>query len=168
MASLTIPIEIELTARSRAIMDALSKVVGPQFQDEATPSKPEGVTTPELNSGERYAGMVLDQNGTLLHHLVLMAQRPDGKLNWKDATAWAETVGGTLPTRQEQALLYANCKPHLKPEWHWSGETHDEDASCAWGCNFTNGDQFNRPQELRGLGCCRPPDSLSTSVLQFF
>ena len=95
----------------------------------------------ELFPGERYAGMVLDQDGTLLHHLVLMAQRPNGKLNWKDATAWAESIVGTLPNRQEQALLYANCKPHLKPEWHWSSETHEEDASYAWNCYFIYGHQ---------------------------
>jgi hypothetical protein len=97
----------------------------------------------ELHPGERYAGMVLDQDGKLMHHLVLMAQRPDGKLEWQEAMEWATSVGGVLPNRQEQAMLYANCKPHLKPEWHWSSETHADDASSAWGCYFDDGNQNN-------------------------
>lgn len=95
----------------------------------------------ELQPGERYAGMVLDQEGTLLHHLVLMAQRPDGDVKWQDAMDWAASVGGALPNRQEQALLYANCKPHLDAAWHWSSETYERDASYAWCCYFSDGDQ---------------------------
>lgn len=95
----------------------------------------------ELHPGEHYAGMVLDQEGKLVHHLVLMAATPGKKLEWQEAMDWAQAVGGELPTRQEQALLYANCKPHLKPEWHWSSETHADDASIAWGCDFFNGCQ---------------------------
>ena len=97
----------------------------------------------QLHAGEHYAGTVLDADGNILHHLVLMAPRPDGDLDWDDATAWAEAAGGALPTRQEQALLFANCKPHLQPEWHWSSETHESDASYAWLCFFTDGYQLN-------------------------
>ena len=94
-----------------------------------------------LQPGERYAGTVLDEHSQLKHHLVLMAQRPDGDVKWQDAMDWASSVGGTLPTRQEQALLFANCKPHLDPVWHWSSETHEGDASYAWHCNFHDGSQ---------------------------
>lgn len=95
----------------------------------------------ELQPGERYVGPVLDTDGKVEHHLVLIDQRPDGKLNWQAAMAWAEAVGGTLPTRQEQALLYANCKRHLAPVWHWSCETYEDDASYAGDCYFSNGNQ---------------------------
>ncbi len=95
----------------------------------------------ELHPGEHYAGMVLHPDGHLMHHLVLMAANPGKKLEWQEAMEWAKRIGGELPTRQEQALLYANCKPHLKPEWHWSSETHADDASYAWSCYFGNGYQ---------------------------
>jgi hypothetical protein len=95
----------------------------------------------ELQPGEQYAGAVLDAEGQHKHHLVLMAAVPDGDLNWADAKAWAEKVGGSLPDRQEQALLYANCKPHLKAQWHWSSEAHATDASYAWLCDFDGGSQ---------------------------
>ena len=94
-----------------------------------------------LDPGEHYAGVVLDEAGQVIHHLVLMAQRPDKKLTWQAACEWAASVGGELPSRQEQALLYANCKPHLEPVWHWSGEKHEDDASYAWFCYFGNGHQ---------------------------
>jgi len=97
--------------------------------------------TIELQPGEHYAGAALNEDGQHKHHLVLMAQRPDGDLNWQAAMDWAASVNGALPTRQEQALLYANCKPYLQPAWHWSSETHENDASSAWDCNFGDGYQ---------------------------
>jgi len=103
-----------------------------------------------LDPGEHYAGTILDESGQVVHHLVLMAQRPDTQLKWQEAMDWAASVGGALPTRQEQALLYANCKPHLKPEWHWSSETHTDDASYAWGCFFGFGGQNYHHESYEG------------------
>ena len=104
----------------------------------------------ELQPGERYVGPVLDADGKVEHHLVLMPQRPDGKLNWQAAMEWAESIGGAIPTRQEQALLYANCKPHLTPAWHWSSETYEDDASYAWYCSFNDGNQINNHESYEG------------------
>ena len=95
-----------------------------------------------LAPGERYAGLVLDTAGQPLHHLVLLPDEPTDKLNWQAANDWAKRIGAAMPTRQELSLLFANCKPHLQPEWHWSSEEHEEDASAAWGCVF-HGGSFN-------------------------
>ena len=95
--------------------------------------------TISLAPGEHYAGAVLDSDGNHQHDLVLMAMRPEKKLNWQNALDWAEEVGGALPTRQELSLLFANCNPHLEKVWYWSCEEHEEDASCAWDCNFGTG-----------------------------
>jgi len=139
MSGITIPIEIELTQRSKAILAALSKTISPQFQADDEPVAPAAVTALNLQPGEHYAGVVLDDNGNVKHHLVLMAARPDSKLAWQPAMDWATGIGGTLPTRQEQALLFANCKPHLEAEWHWSSETHANNAAYAWHCHFHDG-----------------------------
>ena len=138
MNAITIPIEVELTPRSKAVMDALYQALAPQFQSPP----PVAVPAIELQPGEHYAGVVLDADGKVMHHLVLMAQKPTGKLSWQDAMDWATSAGGHLPTRQEQALLYANCKPHLQTVWHWSCESHEEDASFAWFCGFHDGNQY--------------------------
>jgi hypothetical protein len=59
-------------------------------------------------------------------------------------------VGGDLPNRQEQALLFSNCKPHINPEWHWSNQTHESDASFAWICNFLDGFQDDLHKSYEG------------------
>jgi len=102
-----------------------------------------------LRPGEHYAGVVLDAQGQHLHHLVLMAAAPDGELNWAAAMAWAESVGGVLPTRKEQALLFANCKQHIEAGWHWSSE--QAGASYAWCQYFSYGYQgyLHKGAELR-------------------
>ena len=122
----------------------LSKLIA-QFKADA--AKPMTWVYPEVHiplaPGERYAGAVLNETGHIQYHLVLMAARPEGKLEWQAAMDWAASLDGELPNRQEQALLYANCKPHLQPVWHWSSETHEDDASFAWGCTFSNGGQYD-------------------------
>jgi len=93
-----------------------------------------------LQPGEHYAGALLNADGTIASHLVLMAAMPDDKLQWQAAMDWAQIVGGELPSRAEMALLYANCRDHVgHDDWHWSRDTHATNASCAWGCNFHYG-----------------------------
>ena len=92
---------------------------------------------------------MLDADGNVKHHLVLLPNRPDADLTWQAAMDWAASVGGQLPDRQEQALLYANCKPHLQPEWHWSREEH-QNASRAWLCNFDDGSQHFTYKSFEG------------------
>ena len=120
----------------------LSKLIA-QFKADA--NKPIQWIFPEvrieLAPGERYAGPVLTETRHVDYQLVVMAQRLDSKLNWQDAMEWAQRIGGSLPSRQEQALIFANCKSHLEPDWHWSSETHANDASYAWSCLFADGYQ---------------------------
>ena len=95
--------------------------------------------TIELRPGDQYAGLVLKDDGTPSHHLVLMAARPDERLAWQAANDWAAAVGGTLPTGREQSLIHAHCRAHIKHAWHWSSESFEEDALRAGCCNFNYG-----------------------------
>ena len=104
----------------------------------------------DLASGEHYAGVVLNANGQHMHHLVLMAAQPSKDLAWSAALEWAGRAGGALPTRQEQALLFANCKPHLQPRWYWSCEEHESETSYAWHCNFNDGYQTSYHKSYEG------------------
>jgi len=91
-----------------------------------------------LAKGERYGGQVLNDDGTLSHHVVLLpGQATD--VTWDDAKAWAASIGGELPTRQEQALLFANLKGKFEGRIYWSGT--QSSSSSAWSQHFSNGCQ---------------------------
>jgi len=103
----------------------------------------------ELAPGELYVGAVLDADGLISHHLILLPGEAED-VSWQDATAWAEKAGGTLPTRQEQALLYANRKSEFASAWYWSSETHKADGSYAWGQYFSTGGQLLTLKSFEG------------------
>ena len=103
----------------------------------------------EMHPGERYAGVVLDDDGFVSHHLILLPDEADS-VSWPDAKAWASKAGGELPTRQEQALLYANLKGEFKEAWYWSGQEHEDDGSCAWDQSFYDGYQDGTHKSYEG------------------
>jgi hypothetical protein len=93
-----------------------------------------------LQPGERYAGPVLDADGFIRHHLILLPGEAEG-VDWEAAQTSAADMGGVLPTRQEQALLYANLKSEFKAVWYWSSEQYESDSSYAWNQFFFIGFQ---------------------------
>lgn len=93
-----------------------------------------------LSAGEHYAGAILNDDGTIAHHVVLLPGDRES-INWKDAIAWAAEVGGELPSRREQALLYANLKGKFVETWYWSAEQHESNGEYAWFQNFGFGSQ---------------------------
>ena len=100
--------------------------------------KSTALTMPALKKGEAYAGILL-KDGKPSHHLVLLPG--DEQKNWKDATAWAKKKGGELPTRKEQALLFANAADKFQQRWYWSSEEYAGNADYAWIQNFSYGYQ---------------------------
>lgn len=103
-------------------------------QDQATPK----FNLPALGApyeGGSFQGVTTQPDGTHVAVVLLPDQASD--VTWPDAVKWAESVGGVLPTRPIAALLYANCKPLLRPLWHWTSEEYD--ASYAWVCGFGYG-----------------------------
>lgn len=116
------------------------------------------ITLPILAPGETYAGLILNDEGTPTHHLILAAG-DEADLTWEQAKAFAEKAGGELPTRQEQSLLFANCKKQFEEDWYWSGEQHASYAGYAWYQYFGSGGQgFNHfDDELRARAVRRLP-----------
>lgn len=98
------------------------------------------ITLPELPAGQLNAGLVM-QDGKPSHWLILLPEAPTSCLNFNDATAWAESIGGELPTRQEQSLLFANLKDQFEADWYWSGEEYKSDSGYAWSQYFGSGTQ---------------------------
>ena len=98
--------------------------------------------------GGIFAGLTTKPDST--HCAVVLLPGGGTDLTWKKAKTWAEEQGGELPSRPVAALLFANCKPHLQPRWHWSCEEHEEDASYAWTCTFNSGNQFSYHKSYEG------------------
>lgn len=94
---------------------------------------------PELNPGEIYAGAIGDTAGNL-HHVILLFGDNDAA-TWQHQKEWAASIGGELPTRLEQALLWQNCREHFKKDWYWSVEEHASEAGWAWFQGFDYGSQ---------------------------
>jgi hypothetical protein len=89
----------------------------------------------KLTHGETYSGVLLGKDMAASHHLILIGDAAEN-INWVYAQAWALTVGGELPTRREQALLYANLKEEFKLNYYWSCEQHATESGYAWTRHF--------------------------------
>ncbi|MDR9052113.1 DUF1566 domain-containing protein [Burkholderia multivorans] len=109
-------------------------------QPRATEYYVDAVTIP-LAAGEKIAGQILFEDGSLSHYLILLPGDAE-ELTWGEATAWAVEQGGELPTRREQSLLFANLKSEFEPTWYWSGERHESNSGWAWYQTFGLGNQF--------------------------
>lgn len=97
--------------------------------------------------GGLFAGVTTTPDG--VHHaVVLLPDKPDGRLTWKKAVDWAEKRGATLPTRPVAALLFASAKDQFEPEWHWTGESVD--GSYAWFQYFIIGIQDSLLKSYKG------------------
>lgn len=100
--------------------------------------------TINLAPGEHYAGLVIGKDGEPSYHLVLLPGQADD-ITWYKAMEWAGKQGGeyvaSLPTRREQALLYANLKEEFEEFAYWSCEAHESESGWAWNQYFGYGRQ---------------------------
>ncbi|KVV22337.1 hypothetical protein WK80_22375 [Burkholderia multivorans] len=103
------------------------------------------IELPETAEGEIYVGLLGDRDGNA-YHLVLLPG-DDGERNWKDSKEWAASIGGDLPDRLEQAMLWANCRSEFKRDWYWSSEA--EGSGWAWCQFFLYGGQYHGAQSTR-------------------
>jgi hypothetical protein len=83
--------------------------------------------------------------------VILLPNKAQERMTWQQSMAWADEVGGQLPSRPVAALLYANAKAQFEPDWHWTNEEYG--ASYAWLCHFRNGAQSYRHKSYEG--CAR-------------
>ena len=103
----------------------------------------------QLQPGEIYAGLLLGADGAPDQHIFLLPGAVE-ETTWPDAVTWAQSIGGELPTRREQALLFANLKGEFKQAWYWSGEQHEALADYAWFQYFGYGGQGNYLKSYSG------------------
>ena len=114
-------------------------------------------TTPTIADGETYIGAIVKADGAG-HHIVLLPG--DNKAaSWQAQMEWAKSIGGDLPSRIEQAMLFAYHHDAFKPTWYWSNEQHAAYSDCAWYQSFYNGLQaYSSPDgKLRARAVRRVP-----------
>ena len=96
------------------------------------------ITKPEIKEGERYIGATVSAEGVVTHIILLPG---DKNLNWEKSKEWAESIGGDLPNRIEQAMLYATAADEFKKDAYWSNTKHASDSDYAWSHVFVIGYQ---------------------------
>lgn len=99
--------------------------------------------------GGTFAGVITQPDGTSVA-VVLLPAKPDKRLKWDAAMAWAEEQDGQLPTRPIAAMLFANVKSEFEETWHWTNEPLIDDASHAWHCYFISGYQNYLNKSIAG------------------
>ena len=107
------------------------------------------IQKPPINEGESYVGLIGQANGEAYHLILLPGDNDDA--TYQHQMDWAKSIGGDLPDRIEQAMLFKHFKSEFKEVWYWSNETHQRDSSLAWCQSFNLGAQghYRKDGELR-------------------
>lgn len=110
-----------------------------------TTKTPETIPLPRMHStyaGATVMGVMAGENGQPDYLLLDLGVEPEKDVTWDEAKAWAASVGGELPTRREQAMLFANRREgQYKPRWYWSCEPSAGEERSAWSQLFFFGNQ---------------------------
>jgi hypothetical protein len=112
---------------------------------------------PPLAEGEIYVGAIGDTAGDIYH--VILLPGDNDAATWQAKMDWAKSIGGDLPTRVEQAMLWANHRDQFQKDWYWSNETHHTESGWAWYQSFGIGLQHDtlKDDELRARAVRRLP-----------
>ncbi|NYH21420.1 DUF1566 domain-containing protein [Paraburkholderia bryophila] len=94
---------------------------------------------PPLADGEIYLIGLVDANGDVEHTILLPGDNDDA--SQAEQLAWAQSIGGDLPNRIEQAVMLAKFRDRFQKDAYWSNETCDWNSSCAWFQGFGGGGQ---------------------------
>lgn len=98
---------------------------------------------------ETYIGFYSDKDGNRVDFWLLDGDNDDD--THEAQLEWAKSIGGDLPNRIEQAILWANHRDQFQKDWYWSNETHHTESGWAWFQYFDDGGQLygSRTFELR-------------------
>lgn len=105
------------------------------------------LTIPAINEGEIYVGSYGDAKGNLIHFVLLPGDNDDA--TWQEQIDWAKRIGGDLPNRIEQAMLWANFRDQFQKRAYWSNESHHDDANYAFYQTFCYGIQTSNRKGSR-------------------
>ena len=97
------------------------------------------ITLPALKKGEVYKGIIVDESGKPLRHVIELFGA-HGSADWKKAGELAKKAGYALPGKREGALLRAS-DPFGQSGWFWLAEQYEGGADYAWAQSFYSGCQ---------------------------
>ena len=97
------------------------------------------ITRPSLADGETYIGIIGNQHGHVYHLIRLPGDNDDA--TFTDALKWAKSIGGDLPSRIEQAMLWADRRDQFRKDWYWSNEVGHVNTNYVWYQCFVLGQQ---------------------------
>ena len=103
--------------------------------------------TPTTKEGEKYAGTIINPDGSGRHIYLLPGDNDDA--SQQQQMKWAESIGGDLPDRVESALLFNQSADEFKKEAYWLNETHKHEAEWAWYQLFYDGHQDDYRKDLK-------------------
>ena len=100
------------------------------------------LTAPPLADGEIHVATI-QIAGQAPYHLILLPEHPEDEMTHQAATEWARSIGGELPNRAEQALMFAHNSVQFYRDWYWSNTLHESYPGYAWCQNFGSGSQYD-------------------------
>lgn len=118
------------------MLESASEVIGKIDPSSLSPSIP----TFDLNEGEIFLGYYGGPDGRCVRVVLLPGDADPA--SWKKQMAWAQSIGGDLPNRIEQAMLFAYLRDEFRREWYWSNQLADFDNAYAWFQSFSYGGQY--------------------------
>ncbi|RQT74787.1 DUF1566 domain-containing protein [Burkholderia cepacia] len=106
------------------------------------------IQLPPLAEGEIYLGGFVNASGDVEHVILLPG---DIRATWHKAKEWAESLGGDLLNRYEQALAFAKHPDLFEKTAYWSNAEDAEYPGWAWYQSFYGGNQIitHQHHELR-------------------
>jgi len=105
-------------------------------------------TEPILADGEIHVATI-QIAGQAPYHLILLPCHSKDEMIHQAATEWAAGVGGDLPTRPEQALLFAHQRDQFDRDWYWSNTLYESGPDSAWCQYFHDGYQSSGRRLLK-------------------
>jgi len=103
------------------------------------------IAKPTMNEGETYIALIGNANGEA-YHLILLPGDND-RARFDTQLEWAKSIGGDLPDRVEQAVLFKHFKSEFQEAGYWSNtvcepDDDEEESSWAWSQTFGYGSQY--------------------------
>ena len=143
-----------IAQRENVIIDGNGLTVIPtENQPTLTAESPARVWRPEMNAGEVYAGVILgDANHSDYHLILLSGEHRVGMLH-KEATAWAASIGGHLPSAHDASLLSTNAYHAFLPGDYWTSDV-SEDGKIAISQGFMQDEQRENSTDHTRLMAC--------------